>query len=221
MSTTARQDAGKNQHMDCEISILCREALAGAKCANFHSSILGTNIFTPKESVATEVIEAETFAIKDMYKKLRGELSKVPWRRMICNNQGSPKWTFIMYLVILRRLYTKDRLDKWEIHNDSICSLCKAELETHQHLFFACNMANVIWQRLLHWLSINRCSAGWNEELEWTTLHANRKTIQDEVYRMTLAVAVYYIWQERNYRIFQQRERTIEEITKQIIQEIH
>ncbi|KAK4724318.1 hypothetical protein R3W88_027097 [Solanum pinnatisectum] len=38
---------------------------------------------------------------------------------------------------------------------------------------------------------------------------------------MTLAAAVYYIWQERNYKIFQQRERTIEEITKQIIWEIH
>ncbi|KAH0707011.1 hypothetical protein KY289_012087 [Solanum tuberosum] len=109
----------------------------------------------------TEVMEAETFAIKDMYKKLRGELSKVSWRRMICNNQGSLEWTFIL------------------------------------------------------------CSAGWNEELEWTTLHANRKTIQDEVYRMTLAAAVYYIWQEMNYRIFQQRKRIIEEITKQIIQEIH
>ncbi|WMV55137.1 hypothetical protein MTR67_048522 [Solanum verrucosum] len=40
-----------------------------------------------------KVMEAETFTMKDMYKTLRGELSKVPWRRMICNNQGSPKWT--------------------------------------------------------------------------------------------------------------------------------
>ena len=64
-------------------------------------------------------------------------------------------------------------------------------------------------------------SAGWNEEIEWATMHANMKSIQDEVYRMTLAAALYYIWQERNHRIFQQKERSIEEIIKQIIQEIH
>ncbi|WMV07465.1 hypothetical protein MTR67_000850 [Solanum verrucosum] len=95
--------------------------------------------------------------------------------------------------------------------------MCKAEPETHQHLFFACSVANVIWQRLLQWMSITRSSAGWTEEIEWATLHANRKSIQDEVYRMTLAAALYYIWQERNHRIFQQKERSIEEIIKQII----
>ncbi|KAH0720194.1 hypothetical protein KY284_005224 [Solanum tuberosum] len=169
----------------------------------------------------TEVMEEETFTIKDIYKILRGELSKVPWRRMICNNQGSPKWTFILYLAIQRILYTKDRLDKWGINTDSICSMCKAEPEIHQHLFFACSVANVIWQRLLRWLSITKSSAGWNEEIEWATMHANRKIVQDEVYRMTLVAALYYIWQDNNYRIFQQRERSIEEIIKQIIQEIH
>ncbi|KAH0715124.1 hypothetical protein KY284_008029 [Solanum tuberosum] len=137
-----------------------------------------------------KVMEAETFTIKDMYKTLRGELSKVPWRRMICTNQGSPKWTFILYLAIQRRLYTKDRLDKWGINTDSLCAMCKAEPETHQHLFFACSVATVIWQRLLQWLSITRSSAGWNEETEWAAMHANRKSIQDEVYRMTLAATL-------------------------------
>ncbi|KAG5615153.1 hypothetical protein H5410_014977 [Solanum commersonii] len=89
-------------------------------------------------------MEAETFTIKDMYKTFRGELSKVPWRRMICNNQGSPKWTFILYLAIQRRF-----------------------------------VATVIWQRLLQWLSITKSSAGWNEEIEWETMHANMKSIQD------------------------------------------
>ncbi|KAG5629293.1 hypothetical protein H5410_001010 [Solanum commersonii] len=97
--------------------------------------------------------------------------------------------------------------------------MCKAEPETHQHLFFACSVANVIWQRLLQWMSITRSSAGWTEEIEWAKLHANRKSIQDEVYRMTLAAALYYIWQD--HRIFQQKERSIEEIIKEIIQEIH
>ncbi|KAG5572985.1 hypothetical protein H5410_062751 [Solanum commersonii] len=108
-----------------------------------------------------------------MYKKLRGEYIKVPWRRMTCNNQGNPKWIFALYLAIQRRLYTRDRLEKWG--------------------------------------SQVKVSNGWNEELTWAVEHASNKTIQAEVYRMTLAATIYYIWQERNMEL----------ITRAIIQDIH
>ncbi|KAG5591587.1 hypothetical protein H5410_042101 [Solanum commersonii] len=66
-----------------------------------------------------------------------------------------------------------------------------------------------------------RNTAGWTEEIDWAISHATRKAIQDEVYRMTLAAAIYYVWQERNYRIFQKKERTTKMITRSIIREIH
>ncbi|KAK4721508.1 hypothetical protein R3W88_011741 [Solanum pinnatisectum] len=89
----------------------------------------------------TEIMDADDFTIKGMHKKLRGDFIKVPWRRLTCINQGNSKWIFILYLTIHRRLYTMDRLDKWGIHTDQVCALCKQELETHQHLFFSCTMA--------------------------------------------------------------------------------
>jgi len=73
----------------------------------------------------------------------------------------------------------------------------------------------------MNWLSSNRVSNGWTEELTWAIEHASSKTIQAEIYRMTLAAAIYYIWQERNYRNFQNKERNTEIITKVIIQSIH
>ena len=53
MSTNIRRDAREDQHLGNEISILCRETPIGTKCTNFYSSILGTNIFPSKDSVAT------------------------------------------------------------------------------------------------------------------------------------------------------------------------
>ncbi|WMV18234.1 hypothetical protein MTR67_011619 [Solanum verrucosum] len=85
-----------------------------------------------------------------MYQKLKGEYSKVPWRRLTCNNLGSPKWVFALYVAIHRRLYTKDRLSKWGIIDDDICSLCKAEVETHQHLFFTCSFSTQLCQKMLN-----------------------------------------------------------------------
>jgi len=91
---------------------------------------------------------------------------------MTCNNQGSPKWIFAMYLAINRRLYTRDRLKKWGITNDILCLLCKEANETHQHLFFNCIFSRRLWQKLLNWLSINTVSNGWTEELTWAVLQA-------------------------------------------------
>ncbi|KAG5595222.1 hypothetical protein H5410_036454, partial [Solanum commersonii] len=34
------------------------------------------------------------------------------WRRLVCYNYGAPKCIFILYLEILNRLYTRDRLLK-------------------------------------------------------------------------------------------------------------
>ncbi|KAG5568633.1 hypothetical protein H5410_064349 [Solanum commersonii] len=74
---------------------------------------------------------------------------------------------------------------------------------------------------MLSWLFITRGSTGWNEELTWAIEHATNKTILAEVYRMTPAAIIYYIWQERNHRIFQHKERNIDMISRLIIQGIH
>ncbi|KAH0720490.1 hypothetical protein KY284_005520 [Solanum tuberosum] len=166
-------------------------------------------------------METNNSSINAMYKKLRGEYIKVPRRRMTCNNQGSPKWIFALYLAINRKLYTRDRLARWGITNDTLCPLCMEAHETHQHLFFTCIYSRMLWQKLLNWLSINRASNGWTEELNWAVKHASSKTIIAELYKMTLAAAIYYIWQERNYRIFQNKERNIEMINRAITQGIH
>ncbi|KAH0685676.1 hypothetical protein KY284_016229 [Solanum tuberosum] len=171
-----------------------------------------------------EVVETDEFSINAMYKKLRGEYIKVPWRGITCNNQGSPKWIFALYLAINRRLYTRDRLARWGITNDTLCPLCMEANETHQHLFFTCIYSRMLWQKLLNWPSINTASNGWTKELNWVVEHASSKTIIAEVYKMTSAATIYYIWQEwqeQNYKIFQNKERNIEMINRAIIQGIH
>ncbi|KAK4369245.1 hypothetical protein RND71_013037 [Anisodus tanguticus] len=45
------------------------------------------------------VMNMSSFTIKSIYQKLRGTFRKVSWRRMVCNNEGSPKWLFHFTLV--------------------------------------------------------------------------------------------------------------------------
>lgn len=64
------------------------------------------------------------FSVRKMYLLLRGQFPKVQWRRVICNNYGAPKWIFILYLALNRKLYTKDKTPKMGAGRyQPVCSL--------------------------------------------------------------------------------------------------
>jgi len=99
--------------------------------------------------------------------------------------------------------------------------IMQGRIETQQHLLFTCSLSKQIWQKMLSWLLITRSSIGWNEELKLVTCHATSKYTMAGVYIIAAAAAVYHIWQERNHRIFQYKERTTAMISRLIIQDIH
>nr|XP_009588271.1 uncharacterized protein LOC104085855 [Nicotiana tomentosiformis] len=118
-------------------------------------------------------------SIKHIYHKLRGDFSKVSWRKLVCNNTGCPRWIFMLTLVANGRLYTKDRLLKWGIQTDQTCLLCTFANKSIQHLFFECQYAAELWKMMLKWQGINRNIYGWSEELKWAenwTRSRNAKT---------------------------------------------
>ncbi|KAJ6672459.1 hypothetical protein OIU85_013767 [Salix viminalis] len=86
---------------------------------------------------------------------------------------------------------------------DQRCRLCHDQVESHAHLFFACNFSlRVRWlvsnKAKMHWPNLP-----WDELLEWlqqrTTPTGN---IMLWVSFLVLSSMVYHIWQERNRRRF-------------------
>ncbi|XP_009788259.1 uncharacterized protein [Nicotiana sylvestris] len=92
-----------------------------------------------------EVNQMEKFFIKHIYKALQGSFQKVSWRKIVCNNNGLPKCIFILRLALQDRLATKERLARWGLVEDAICSLCQRKDETIPHLFFECELSDDVW----------------------------------------------------------------------------
>lgn len=170
-----------------------------------------------------DLMKLKHYSIKHLYLKLRGDFQKVPWRKMVCNNIGCPKWLFHFTLVAHGRLYTKDRIAKWGmIRNLSLeCPLCEREHEYAKHLFFQCAYSNELWTKILNWKGIQRPVGGWCQEVNWAINWANGNKAVDELYKMALAGCTNYIWQERNQRIFQGKKRTVNTICRLVVQDIH
>uniref|UniRef100_A0A1S3ZZZ4 Reverse transcriptase zinc-binding domain-containing protein n=1 Tax=Nicotiana tabacum TaxID=4097 RepID=A0A1S3ZZZ4_TOBAC len=130
----------------------------------------------------------------------------MPWRKPVRNNGGMPKWTFILYLAILGKLNTRDKLARWGVTNEPLYPLCNIEEESIEHLFFKCTFAASIWRKLLQWMGINRQAMKWCQEVEWAYSNAKGRSANAEIYRIALAGCVYYVLQERNHRIFRAQQ---------------
>ncbi|XP_016494420.2 uncharacterized protein LOC107813653 [Nicotiana tabacum] len=77
-----------------------------------------------------------------------------------------------------------------------------------------------IWSKLLHWQGITRSSMEWQREVQWDKDKSTGNNAKARVYRLTLVCAVHHIWNERNKRLFQEEQKTMEVIVRQIIQEV-
>ncbi|GJW90582.1 reverse transcriptase zinc-binding domain-containing protein [Tanacetum coccineum] len=156
------------------------------------------------------------FSTKQAWHDLRGNSEKVEcWF-----SQFQPRHAFILWLATKERLATQDRIAKWNGQISTECPLCKKEKDSHEHLFFKCDFAEKIWYSL----KVKMGRTYYNNELKsiMTSLSQTKvnKNIGKVIARIALAAAVYFIWQERNWRIFKQEDRSVEQILKIITDNI-
>ena len=100
-----------------------------------------------------------------VWEVLRPKNEKVAWHKLIWTSFVVPKHCLIAWMAILNRLPTKDRLRNWGYGLEGVCSLCKQENETRDHLFFECSYSKNIWQQVLGLCRLRRDVLDWSYEL--------------------------------------------------------
>ncbi|XP_074263775.1 uncharacterized protein LOC141586456 [Silene latifolia] len=78
---------------------------------------------------------------------------------------------------------------------------CCSAAESSQHLFFQCPFSRHLMQQVLAWMGVTRGVLSLKHELYKIALCRGTRWRRKAVC-CSLAAAVYYIWQERNRRIF-------------------
>lgn len=80
--------------------------------------------------------------------------------------------------------------------------MCSNGVESHDHLFFTCPMAEIVWQEVLALNNRTRPLVEVRNEIIWGLLVKKRYSLVDTIYKLSLASTVYCLWRERNSRIF-------------------
>ncbi|XP_020270900.1 uncharacterized protein LOC109846087 [Asparagus officinalis] len=159
--------------------------------------------------------------LSDLYNALSPVSQEVPWYNLVWGGLNVPKHSFICWLVLQDRILTQDRLLRRGVIDSNICRLCSGvECETRKHLFFECAYSCEIWNRVMEWLGFNWKSCYWNQLIHWFTVRLRGRGLKQKLKRLALIATIYYIWQERNARIFRQQSRNPDQMVKLIQTEI-
>ncbi|XP_058783276.1 uncharacterized protein LOC131657949 [Vicia villosa] len=153
------------------------------------------------------------FNTNAMYKELRGIYTNQSWRKIMLQNFARPRACFILWLAILNRLPTKDRLRKINIQTDGLCSFCD-QTENIEHLFFHYRFTSQIWMQIMAWIGYNRGCKSWEEEKQWLSTETAKKGWKRCLLRLAIAEVVYHVWQLRNEKIFGRNQFTGDIIMK-------
>ena len=109
--------------------------------------------------------------------------------------------------MIYERLPTQDRVLKWHSDKSMKCALCEEINDSHEHLFFHCKYSSKVWGNAKRASRIVCMDDDWEMILDELIGLPNRKNIWIIVKKIVYAAVVYFLWQERNLRLFQNVKR--------------
>nr|GEX14201.1 hypothetical protein [Tanacetum cinerariifolium] len=131
-----------------------------------------------------------------------------------------PRHAFILWLAIQGKLMTQDRMEKWQNNVDLKCALCKSCADLHEHLFFKCAYTLKVWKEMLKKTNNLQNKNQLMKVVDIISKARNRNSIRMVIKKLVLAATVYFLWQERNQRLFRNEIRTEEVICKVISEQV-
>ncbi|XP_071696401.1 uncharacterized protein [Rutidosis leptorrhynchoides] len=148
------------------------------------------------------------FSSQRVWKDFRTNNNKVAWSHVIWFKQFDPKMAFILWLAVLKRLNTQDRIQQWMPNVVLSCVLCNKERDSIDHLFFSCEYSLKVWERLKSCLIFRGLPNLLSQAVQVLSQYPHTNNIWCILNRLVLAACVYYIWQERNHRVFKDVKRS-------------
>ncbi|XP_058763598.1 uncharacterized protein LOC131637052 [Vicia villosa] len=146
-------------------------------------------------------LDYEKFKTRDSYELLRETQPLVSWRSVFYANHARPRALFHLWLLMLGRIPTKDRLVKFGVQVEQRCCFC-IENESIDHLFFQCSFAKSAWGEMLIWMGYHRGPEVWSIEKEWITAETKKKGWKRSTLKIAVAETSYMLWKHRNEVIF-------------------
>ncbi|PWA18530.1 reverse transcriptase domain, Reverse transcriptase zinc-binding domain protein [Artemisia annua] len=101
-----------------------------------------------------------------------------------------------------------------------IFNLLTVFIDSLNHLFFECPYSTQVWKAIKEKVGVKSLPANWDDIIGRMIRMKHDRTIRSVLLRISLAACVYYIWRERNRRLFAKDKIDNKELTKNVINHI-
>ncbi|GJS09395.1 protein LAZ1 [Tanacetum coccineum] len=162
------------------------------------------------------------FSVKCAWEVLRPRGNEVAWYHTVWFSHAIPRHAFHLWLIMRRSLKTQDKLRYWEVDtstdlNQVRCSLCNTQSDSHEHLFFECTFSAQVWYLVRGLAGMDLVPPVLEDIRMWFQPMAAKRAVINIVGKLIFAASAYYIWLERNNRLFENTRRSPEELRDIII----
>nr|GEV87688.1 hypothetical protein [Tanacetum cinerariifolium] len=127
----------------------------------------------------------DTFSVQRVWESIRPRDNEVPWYDLVWFSSCIPRHAVHMWLIMKKILKTQDALSSWDVTAGLtvVCPLC-----------------------------LSASGSSLDSIVSILMPIAKRKSFKSCIGKLTLAAAAYFVWQERNFRLFKISKRSIQEV---------
>ncbi|XP_022019377.1 uncharacterized protein LOC110919414 [Helianthus annuus] len=166
-----------------------------------------------------------SFSSGEVWDNIRSRADVVHWVDFVWFSQCIPRHSFHMWLVIKNKLKTQDRMSIWDAGSETnlnlmCCPLCRYDKDSRDHLFFRCSFSSHVWNMVKDLAYMANVDSSWSSVMAWSQMHASSKSAEAIVGKLVVAASPYFIWQERNSRLFTPNNRTAPMIANIVLQTV-
>ncbi|GJV61789.1 reverse transcriptase domain, reverse transcriptase zinc-binding domain protein [Tanacetum coccineum] len=159
---------------------------------------------------------AKKFSVSQVWDDIRCRDNHVEWYSMVWFSACIPRHALNMWLIFRRKLRTQDLIPSWDVSTSlgNVCSLCETVMDSHEHIFFECSFSQGIWDRIKRLAGLERYPPNIYDIFHTMLPFINRRTTCSVVAKLLIAAAAYYVWQERNWRLFKKGKRSPDQLVE-------
>jgi hypothetical protein len=163
---------------------------------------------TNQDDTVTWLNKIHTVAAVYTYVSSSVSLPASKWIAVLWSADSCPKDNLMMWKVINQALVTRCLLNSYGMTCYAECIFCNQDVETTEHLFFACPALQYLMDKISIITGFNfTCSTS---RIQWSLIYKATKwrNVQGRVLAVCLKVCMSVIWRERNAIIFDKVKRT-------------
>ncbi|GJY51117.1 hypothetical protein Tco_0441964 [Tanacetum coccineum] len=88
------------------------------------------------------------------------------------------------------------------------CLLCLSQPDSHDRLFFECTFSLQVWNHIKAFAGLPRISSSLDDIVDSIISISKRRSARGIIAKLVFATSAYFIWQERNGRLFKNQKRS-------------